>query len=205
MGTFSDNPRKRFVGLRFTEAEFEQIEAQMRKSDYIAISKFIRDRALNKQIKVRKNIILTDRNLRNMINDITTRIAKIGVDYNQATKQLNALSKKTRADGSPVINARAANYYLAKVATMTKELKEQNILNKGEVLTSTEFNKNYFTQIDIRDDQVFPLYAKHAKLLTTHPAGSYEFAKDEEKLLTLNVLDAEAFWSVSRYMVIQVR
>lgn len=87
----------------------------------------------------------------------------------------------------------------------SKELKEQNILNKGEVLTSTEFNKNYFTQIDIRDDQVFPLYAKHAKLLTTHPAGSYEFAKDEEKLLTLNVLDAEAFWSVSRYMVIQVR
>ena len=88
------------------------------------ISKFIRDRALNKQIKVRKNIILTDRNLRNMINDISTRIAKIGVDYNQATKQLNALSKKTRADGSPVINARAANYYLAKVATMTKELKQ---------------------------------------------------------------------------------
>lgn len=87
----------------------------------------------------------------------------------------------------------------------SKELKEQNILNKGEVLTSTEFNKNYFTQIDIRDDQVFPLYAKHAKLLTTHPAGSYEFAKDEEKLLTLTVLDAEAFWSVSRYMVIQVR
>ena len=125
MGTFSDNPRKRFVGLRFTEAEFQQIEAQMRKADYIAISKFIRDRALNKQIKVRKNIILTDRNLRNMINDISTRIAKIGVDYNQATKQLNTLSKKTRSDGSPVINARAANYYLTKVATMTRELKEQ--------------------------------------------------------------------------------
>ena len=125
MGTISDNPRKRFVGLRFTEGEFEQIESQMKKADYISISKFIRDRALNKQIKVRKNIILTDRNLRNMINDISTRIAKIGVDYNQATKQLNALSKKQRADGSPVINARAANYYLNKVAVMTKELKEQ--------------------------------------------------------------------------------
>ena len=125
MGTVSDNPRKRFVGLRFTEGEFEQIESQMRKADYISISKFIRDRALNKQIKVRKNIILTDRNLRNMINDISARIAKIGVDYNQATRQLNSLSKKLRADGSPVINARAANYYLNKVAIMTKELKEQ--------------------------------------------------------------------------------
>lgn len=87
----------------------------------------------------------------------------------------------------------------------TKELKEQNILNKGEVLTSTEFNKNYFTEIDIRDDKVFPLYAKRAKLLTTHPAGSYEFTKDDDKQLTLSVLDPEAFWSVSRYLVIQVR
>lgn len=145
MGTISDNPRKRFVGLRFTEGEFEQIESQMKKADYISISKFIRDRALNKQIKVRKNIILTDRNLRNMINDITTRIAKIGVDYNQATKQLNALSKKQRADGSPVINARAANYYLNKVALMTKDLKEQmelviNIVDRLEKETNNTTN-----------------------------------------------------------------
>ena len=145
MGTISDNPRKRFVGLRFTEGEFEQIESQMKKADYISISKFIRDRALNKQIKVRKNIILTDRNLRNMINDISTRIAKIGVDYNQATKQLNALSKKQRADGSPVINARAANYYLNKVAIMTKELKEQmdlviNIVDRLEKETNDTTN-----------------------------------------------------------------
>ena len=145
MGTISDNPRKRFVGLRFTEGEFEQIESQMKKADYISISKFIRDRALNKQIKVRKNIILTDRNLRNMINDITTRIAKIGVDYNQATKQMNALSKKQRADGSPVINARAANYYLNKVALMTKELKEQmelviNIVDRLEKETNDTTN-----------------------------------------------------------------
>ena len=145
MGTISDNPRKRFVGLRFTEGEFEQIESQMKKADYISITKFIRDRALNKQIKVRKNIILTDRNLRNMINDISTRIAKIGVDYNQATKQLNALSKKQRADGSPVINARAANYYLNKVAVMTKELKEQmdlviNIVDRLEKETNDTTN-----------------------------------------------------------------
>ena len=145
MGTISDNPRKRFVGLRFTEGEFKQIESQMKKADYISISKFIRDRALNKQIKVRKNIILTDRNLRNMINDITTRIAKIGVDYNQATKQLNALSKKQRADGSPVINARAANYYLNKVTLMTKDLKEQmelviNIVDRLEKETNDTTN-----------------------------------------------------------------
>ena len=86
-----------------------------------------------------------------------------------------------------------------------KELKEQSILRSGEVFASSDFNKEYFTEIDVRVDRVFPLYAKQAKLLTVHPAGSYEFVKDAEKQLTLNILDFEAFWSVSRYMVVQVR
>jgi NAD dependent epimerase/dehydratase family enzyme len=46
------------------------------------------------------------------------------VDYNQATKRFNSLVKQKRADGSPVINARAANYYLHQLKTMTQELKQ---------------------------------------------------------------------------------
>lgn len=86
-----------------------------------------------------------------------------------------------------------------------KELKEQNILRSGDVLSSADFNRDYFTEIDIRVDRTFPLYAKRAQLLTVHPEGSYEFVKNEEKQLTLHIIDFEAFWSVSRYMVIQVR
>ena len=86
-----------------------------------------------------------------------------------------------------------------------KELKEQNILRSGKVLESADFNKEYFTEVDVRVDRVYPLYAKNAKLLTVHPKGSYEFTKDADKMMTLNIVDFEAFWSVSRYMVIQVR
>ena len=46
------------------------------------------------------------------------------MDYNQATKRFNSLVKQKRADGSPVINARAANYYLKQLQTMTVELKQ---------------------------------------------------------------------------------
>ena len=45
-------------------------------------------------------------------------------DYNQATKRFNSLVKEKRADGSPVINARAANYYLRQINAMTVELKK---------------------------------------------------------------------------------
>jgi len=133
------------------------------------------------------------------------RIAELDSAVVMLTGDVNALQKITELQQEQIAQQTAEINTAWYVYGTAKELKEQNILNRGEVLTSTEFNKSYFTEIDIREDKVFPLYAKRAKLLTTHPVGSYEFTKDELKQLTLHVIDTEAFWSVSRYMVIQVR
>lgn len=85
------------------------------------------------------------------------------------------------------------------------ELKAQNILKSGDVLKSADFNKDYFTQIDIRTTKEIKLYSKRAELLTTHPAGSYELVKDDKGQLTLKITDPAKFWSVSRYLVILVK
>jgi chromosome segregation ATPase len=90
------------------------------------------------------------------------------------------------------------------------ELKEQKIieskfLQKTKVLSDAEFNKDYFTQIDIRTDKEIKLYSKNAELLTTHPAGSYELAKDAKEQLVLKITNPAQFWSVSRYLVILVK
>ncbi|MBQ4002973.1 MAG: hypothetical protein II600_03255, partial [Bacteroidaceae bacterium] len=79
----------------------------------------------------------------------------------------------------------------------TKELKEQKILTKGDVLKSGDFNKDYFTRIDIRYDKEIKLYSKSAKLLTSHPAGSYNLLKDREGQYELHITDPARFWSVS--------
>ena len=50
------------------------------------------------------------------------------------------------------------------------ELKAQKILQSGDVLKSADFNKDYFTQIDIRTTKEIKLYSKRAELLTTHPS-----------------------------------
>ena len=63
-----------------------------------------------------------------------------------------------------------------------KELKEQNILSSGEVLRSN-FNKEYFTKIDIRIDKEIKLYSKSAEILTSHPASSYTLQRDANKPL----------------------
>ncbi|KAA6308540.1 hypothetical protein EZS27_039814, partial [termite gut metagenome] len=85
------------------------------------------------------------------------------------------------------------------------ELKKQKILQQGDVLKSVDFNKDYFTQIDIRTQKEIKLYSKHASLLTTHPNKSYQLEKDGDGQLVLKITDTTEFWSVSKYLVIQVR
>lgn len=85
------------------------------------------------------------------------------------------------------------------------ELKAQKILQSGDVLKNKDFNKDYFTQIDIRTTKEIRLYSKRAELLTTHPSGSYKFVEDDKEQLTLKITSPEDFWSISKYLVIQVK
>ena len=86
-----------------------------------------------------------------------------------------------------------------------KELREQNILKRNDVLRSDDFNKDYFTKIDIRVTKVIKLYSKKAELKTSHPAGSYTLDKDAQGQYTLRITNPQSFWSVSRYLVIVVK
>jgi len=86
-----------------------------------------------------------------------------------------------------------------------RELKEQKILDNGDVLKSDDFNHDYFTQIDIRKSKDIKLYSKNATLLTSHPANTYKLEKDAEGLYELHITNPEKFWSVSKYLVIQVK
>ena len=84
------------------------------------------------------------------------------------------------------------------------ELKEQNILKSGEVLQGN-FNKNYFTKIDIRVDKEIKLMSRDAKLLTNHPAGTYTLERDANKQYVLRITHPQQFWSTSKYLVVQVK
>jgi len=132
-------PKCRKVTARFTEKEYVQLKAKMANLDYLSLSKYIRVKALDKQIQVNKNVVLTDRNLRNQINNLTATIARIGVDYNQATKKFHILSKKTRPDGSPVINVRSANYYLISLQKMTRAL-NKNMDTLIEIVSRLDYD-----------------------------------------------------------------
>ena len=85
-----------------------------------------------------------------------------------------------------------------------KELQSQNIYEKGRVLQSN-FNKNYFTKIDIRIVKEIKLYSKSVKIMTAHPANSYQLIQDANKQYVLRINNPQNFWSTSKYLVVLVK
>ena len=73
------------------------------------------------------------------------------------------------------------------------------------MLKSSDFNKDYFTQIDIRTTKEIKLYSKRVEVLTNHPTSSYSLVKDDKGQLTLKITNPKDFWSVSKYLVMQVK
>ena len=117
----------------------------------------------------------------------------------------NAQVKQQRDETAQIARKQDAQLNTAwYVFGTSKELKAEGILSKGEVLQGN-YNKNYFTQIDIRKVNVIPLESKSASILTNHPAGSYTLLKDSKGKYTLRITDVAQFWSVSKYLVVKVK
>lgn len=132
-------------------------------------------------------------------------IEQQGATINELNENVNTLNEDNKAKAQTMA-AQDKQINTAWYVFGTKsELKEQKILKSGDVLKGNDFNKDYFTKIDIRYDKEIKLYSKSAKLLTNHPAGSYKLEKDNKGQYVLQITNPTNFWSVSKYLVIQVR
>ena len=131
------------------------------------------------------------------ISELDENIANLNTDVSNLTAES---SRKTET-----INAQDKELNTAWFVFGTKnELKEQNIYVKGKVLQSN-FNKDYFTKIDIRIDKEVKLYSRSAEILTAHPANSYTLQRDANKQYVLRITNPQLFWSTSKYLVVLVK
>lgn len=123
MGTPVIDQREYRVTIRLTEAEKIQLKYQMDRSGYLSISRYIRTRCLDGKAAVNREIDCGDTDLRLQVNMLSSEIAKIGAGYNQAVKEFKKLLSQTRKDGSPIVNNKAANYFLQNLNAKTLEVK----------------------------------------------------------------------------------
>ena len=124
------------------------------------------------------------------IGNFNTNVSNLSADNQQKAETINAQDKQLNTA-----------WY---VFGTKKELKGQHILEGGKVMNGN-FNKNYFTKVDIRNTTEIKLYSKSAKLLTAHPASSYSLTHDASKQYVLRITNPQIFWSTSKYLVVLVK
>ena len=124
------------------------------------------------------------------VANLNTNVSNLTEETNQKTQTINTQDKQLNTAWF--------------VFGTKSELKQQHILEDGKVLQAN-FNQNYFTKIDIRVDKEIKLYSRSAKMMTSHPAGSYTLDRDANKQYILRISDPQKFWSTSKYLVILVK
>lgn len=135
-----------------------------------------------------KDIHITE--LDEQIAGLNTNVTELKEESSQKTTTINAQDKQLNT---------------AWFVFGTKdELKDQKILVDGKVLQSN-FNRDYFTKIDIRIDKEIKLHSRSAKMLTSHPAGSYTLERNSNKQYVLRITNPQLFWSTSKYLVVLVK
>ena len=146
------------------------------------------------------------------IISLQQELAQKNIHIDELDKSVQQLSTNvselsaTKAANEKTISAQESSLNAVWYAIGTKrELKEQNLLDGKKVLREADANMSYFTKADKRKLTTVETHAKNAKLLTTHPEGSYKLERNSEKQYVLTITNADNFWSVSKYLVIQVR
>ena len=136
------------------------------------------------------------------IEELKTKIEGLNVELSNLTTNYKAVENESNQK-TEIINT--AFYAIG----TSKELKENNVITKeGGIIglgkttkLSSDFNKEYFTKINIEKTTSINLGAKKIKMLTTHPSISYKLI-GEKPIEKLEITNTKEFWSASKYLVI---
>lgn len=187
--------------MKQNRALIEKLRQQMRESS-------IKGDNMRKTIdELVKQLEEKDQQLRQLRAELDSKDIHIAeLDKTVSTLNDNVSTLKTESSQkTETINAQDKQLNTAWFVFGTKrELKEQRIIDGRRVLEAN-FNKNYFTKIDIRVQKEIKLYSKSARILTMHPSSSYTLQQDANKQYVLRINNPQIFWSTSKYLVILVK
>ncbi len=147
------------------------------------------------------------------IENLDHELKSLNIEVKDLTDALVETETKNETQSKIIddqINELQTAYY---VIGTDKELKAHKIITKeGGFIglgksskLDDNFDKEYFTEINTAKFDKIAIYAHKATLITNHPKGSYEFEGNDKKVDNLIIKDSKAFWSISKYLVIEVK
>lgn len=136
------------------------------------------------------------------IRQLKTHIDNLSTSVSQLSEQNSALSEAVLMQ-TEIINE---GYVL--VATK-QQLKDMGVIEGGGFLRKSKLNLGNLKtskamKVDIASFNEMPINSKKIKLLTAAPASSYSIISNGATS-TLKIKDANAFWSISNILVIQIQ
>ena len=155
-------------------------------------------------------------NLRKELNASQAKVVELSdqvEDLNQNVEVLNAnidnLNAQSEEQQTTIrLQDAALNTVYYYVATMDI-LKEHGLVTKNGVFSkesvSMTLNKDLMHTADRRELSIIPLNTKKAIIMTNHPESSYQITKADDGMLSLVIVDKEAFWNISNYLIISIK
>ena len=203
------NKRQQIVeNIKFIASTMQQNRALISKLRQQLRESSVRGDQLQKTVdELVKQIDEKDRQLKQLSAELEAKnihIAELDKTISSLNDNVSSLQDES-SQKTETINQQDVQLNTAWFAYGTKkELKQQHIIEGSKVLQSN-FNKSFFTKIDIRVNTEIKFYSKSAKLLTMHPSSSYALERDANNKYVLRISNPQLFWSTSKYLVIQVK
>lgn len=141
--------------------------------------------------------------LNEQVTDLNNNITELNSNLDVMTVQ-NAAQQATIDNQDAMLNA----VWICIAPQQT--LVDKGIVSKGGLFSSSEiskhgFDKAQFVEKDKREVESIPLNTKKPKFMTNHPENSYQIVESEDGNKILQIIDKEAFWSISNYLVVSIK
>jgi hypothetical protein len=147
------------------------------------------------------------------ISDMKTALTEKNFKIEQLNGRVNDMQVAIEQKDETISTQTAEMHKAFVTAGTFKDLKAKGLVSKEGGFLGLGKNKSLkenfpdslFSQIDITMTKTIPVNSKSAKLITEHPAGSYEMIhEDKNKIAYIEITDPNQFWKISKYAVVEL-
>jgi hypothetical protein len=214
-GGESTTNRKKMIGIQMQAIKegIEQNKAKIAELRQLA----------SKRGKANNKLTETIKHLQSEMDEKGVQIQSLQAELEQKNIKINELNTtvtvQTRniADQQNVMDQQKSTikgqdkdlntvWYCVATSKTLKDAKviTNNGLFQSKKVMNNEFDKKVFTKVDLRSISSIATNSKSIKIISSHPQNSYNLVKDADKKITIEITNPSKFWSVSKYLVVQI-
>lgn len=146
--------------------------------------------------------------LQTELQNKNANIAGLSEKINSLNQANSSLAKKVEQQNQQITSQQEQMNAGYVVMGSNKMLKEYGIITKGGLFKRSQINNEnmpteLFTKVDTRTFGGLEIPASRPRILSDVPSKSYKIVKKGKDLSELQLTDPDAFWSKTRYIVIE--